>query len=392
MHSELCIKIALYIFAIIGIFWCFVIGFDKIINFDLWQRRIHIGRWKDVDTWQLAVEKKCCQWLANTPVVPKNDSTRLVLFDRLSTNFSNTSIQSWQVAGLILGLNAVAYRFPESVIQKIIDKFNDNEHPDRALLSYALLGCQKQNASVKEFASTTRAIIENHIVPDGTVAYRKHCAHIRFVDTIGLACPFLALDAVMSGDSKELELAEAQIREYCQFLHPDSLLPPHAFNTHNGMPLGVYDWGRGLGWFILGIVECRRTLEKSAYDGDEFYKFLSNLVVQLAEKVITLQHSNGGFAHFLSDTGNITEGSATVLCGLLLEDAYRLTQRQGFHDATDKAINALMKITRRDGTLDMCQGDTKGVGVYSTQFARMPFAQGLCLLLSHRFNEDAQLG
>lgn len=41
-----------------------------------------------------------------------------------------------------------------------------------------------------------------------------------------------------------------------------------------------------------------------------------------------------------------------------------------------------MKATRRDGTIDFAQGDTKGIGSYSQIFDRMPFAQGMGLYLS----------
>ena len=41
-----------------------------------------------------------------------------------------------------------------------------------------------------------------------------------------------------------------------------------------------------------------------------------------------------------------------------------------------------MKATRRDGTRDFAQGDTKGIGSYSQIFDRMPFAQGMGLYLS----------
>ena len=47
-----------------------------------------------------------------------------------------------------------------------------------------------------------------------------------------------------------------------------------------------------------------------------------------------------------------------------------------------KIEKALMKATRRDGTIDFAQGDTKGIGSYSQIFDRMPFAQGMGLYLS----------
>ena len=39
----------------------------------------------------------------------------------------------------------------------------------------------------------------------------------------------------------------------------------------------------------------------------------------------------------------------------------------------------LQSVTRRDGTVDFSQGDTKGIGVYSMNFDRLPFTQGFVL-------------
>ena len=40
-----------------------------------------------------------------------------------------------------------------------------------------------------------------------------------------------------------------------------------------------------------------------------------------------------------------------------------------------------MKVTRRNGVIDFCQGDTKGIGLYATTFDLMPFVQGLTIRL-----------
>ena len=38
-----------------------------------------------------------------------------------------------------------------------------------------------------------------------------------------------------------------------------------------------------------------------------------------------------------------------------------------------------MSVTRRDGTIDFSQGDTKDIGVYSMLFEVLPFTQGMVL-------------
>jgi unsaturated rhamnogalacturonyl hydrolase len=45
----------------------------------------------------------------------------------------------------------------------------------------------------------------------------------------------------------------------------------------------------------------------------------------------------------------------------------------------NKAIHYLMKVTRRNGSIDFSQGDTKGIGVHSQEFDILPFTQGFAL-------------
>ena len=45
----------------------------------------------------------------------------------------------------------------------------------------------------------------------------------------------------------------------------------------------------------------------------------------------------------------------------------------------EKSLEKLQSFTRRDGSLDYCQGDTVEVGVFSQRLDIMPFAQGMLL-------------
>jgi len=73
---------------------------------------------------------------------------------------------------------------------------------------------------------------------------------------------------------------------------------------------------------------------------------------------------------------------------LLLLAAYRISGEERFLKAAFRAEKALMGVTRRNGVLDMCQGDTKGIGMYSDVWSLMPFAQGMALRLSVELNGE----
>ncbi|MED0978653.1 hypothetical protein P4T48_03595 [Bacillus paramycoides] len=54
-------------------------------------------------------------------------------------------------------------------------------------------------------------------------------------------------------------------------------------------------------------------------------------------------------------------------------------------ESADKAINYLMKVTRRNGVVDFSQGDTKDIGVYSMLFNILPFTQGFCIRMINSY-------
>lgn len=52
-------------------------------------------------------------------------------------------------------------------------------------------------------------------------------------------------------------------------------------------------------------------------------------------------------------------------------------------ESKDKGLDHLMKVARRNGTIDFSQGDTNGIGVYSQNFDIMPFTQDFTLRASY---------
>ena len=62
-----------------------------------------------------------------------------------------------------------------------------------------------------------------------------------------------------------------------------------------------------------------------------------------------------------------------------------ITGEEKYIIAAKRTIEALMSVTQRNGAIDFCQGDTKGVALYSTRLTVMPFIQGLSVLLATRY-------
>ncbi len=329
-----------------------VAGWDVAAAVSTWQARIGIGRWESRESWQAAIRKRAGKWLERTPAVPRTDNTRYILPDILRGAYKSSAIQDWQTAGLLMGLGKEE---AESYAEKHPDAFKEVTETDTALLAYAL----KEKGALTPSQEDS---IRTRFLPyadAGTIPYRTRRPDVRFVDTVGLVCPFLYATGLE-------ELADRQIGEFDKVLL-DGVFPPHAYRTDTSLPLGVYDWSRGTGWYILGLTESGRNEAR---------------ILKLAEKMLELQRQDGSFGCFLFDSASPSESSGTALAGLLFIQAYRISSDKRYLQAAKGAEKALMRMTRRDGTLDCAQGDTLGIGSYSRRFDRMPFAQGMALRLS----------
>lgn len=350
--------IVLYCIAIITFLFIFV---DIFIHFAEWQSRIHIGKWENRKSWQEAIEKKAESWLWRTPIVRATNQNRLMLLDILRGKFSNTTVQTWQIAGLLLGVHK---RSAEDYVKSKSIVFTQKDLlPEDFLLAYAL---KKQGLLKKDQENNILGSIKE-IKNAGTIYYRPWVKNIRFVDTLGMVLPFL--NACGWDD-----LAKRQIEEFDQALLY-GIFPAHAYDVEKKLSLGVHDWSRGIGWYILGLTEAQDL------------KGNNDRIVRLATALLPLQLDGGGFSSFVFNKRERMESSGTALIGLLFICAYQLSNDKKFLYAAIQAEQALMKATRRNGAIDYCQGDTPGIGYYSNNFSIMPFTQGMALMLSKKLDK-----
>jgi len=345
------------------------IGFDLSLSFYEWQARIHIGRWNNRILWQKAIETKARKWLRCPPTVKLTDNNRWVLYDVLRGKYRNKTIQSWQEAGLLL-----AFGKEESVqyASKKTDSITGDwkkppVHVDEALLAYVL---KKNGVLTTKAEDTILSLLTELKGIQKTIPYRATLPNVRFVDTIGMVVPFLSICG-------KKELASDQIEEYDRARLTGTSIPSHAYDISGNVPLGIYDWARGIGWYILGLVESNADIS------------LNERIVSLAEELLPYQKEGGGFSVMFFNKKAASESSGTALIGLLMVNAYRICSDRRFLDAAFRTERQLMTVTRRTGAIDSCQGDTKGIGYYSMTFTVMPFAQGIALKLSKELNKYA---
>ena len=256
-------------------------------------------------------------------------------------------------------------------IKQAVDKSgNWKQEPkeiDSVILAYSFLNCNWLNHSdLKSLYDTCYQIIQNLIGEDGTIAYRKHNPNYRYVDTIGFICPFLVKYGNQFNNEEALNLAVKQITAYSQFgmLHATKI-PCHTYNINTNLPSGLHGWGRGLGWYAIGLIDSWIAMP----DKSKNKSVLTNEVIAFANVAIEFQNANGGWNWQILNTQSQTDSSTTATLAWFLSNVNEIEEiNLKATIARNKAIDYLKSVTRRNGEIDFSQGDTKSIGVYSIEF------------------------
>ena len=374
------IKIIVFIFLILSII---IFGVD--FYFYMLNRycRYHIGRWNNYDEWLSNVKNISIKWTRKTPVVKMTDNNRLMVIDMINGKYKNNNIQSWQLGGLLLGLCECNDKEAKEAINKLIIKLIDKDgnwvtkptNVDCGLLSYAILKNSKDYKKIKPAMDYSIGIIEKNICEDGMIAYTSDKnVDERYVDTLGFVCPFLQLYYNIYEEEKFSKISLEQINQYNKYglLH-DTYLPNHAYNPKNKLPLGVYGWGRGVAWYVIGLIDTYIEIK----DSDEKLILKQN-IKNVADSYINYQREDGGFGSILQNERTY-DSSATAVLAYFYSRCYEIFENPKYLEVSNKCLQKIKSVTRITGKVDWCQGDTKGIGVHSQTFDIMPFAQGFTL-------------
>lgn len=381
-----------------------IIAIDMIPLLRNWIQRIGIGRFSNVTLWNQAMVNQGSKWLLNTPKIKVTDNTRLIAIDMMKGNYSKTAIQHWQEASLLLGLSEyLKYQDDKDVRKNIVSFLNKKfdrtgqwvEKPtsiDGAILAYAVMKIDFIDAGqFKAAHDYIWELIKEHVGEDGTVEYRKHMKSYRYVDTIGFICPFLVAYGLKYKKDKCIELAIKQIKQYEKYgMLEQHGIPCHVYKVDNKVPLGLYGWGRGLGWYAIGLIDAWDQLPQ----GSKFKPALEESVKKFSKSVIQFQQESGHWNWTVTRPEARADSSTTATLGWFLLRASRISDiSKECLASVDKSFHYLMQVTRRNGAVDFSQGDTKDIGVYSSHFSLLPFTQGFCIRsINYYLNQNKPAG
>ena len=283
------------------------------------------------------------------------------------------------ILGLLESQNADSNAIARKTAQELLDEAGFWKEPpvavDCGMLSYAILKAAEDPQKVRPAMDFARSLIENNINEQGMISYTGGKENPEmYVDTLGLTCAFLALYAKVYGVPSCEETAFVQLQMYHQYgLLEGATLPNHAFNIQTKLPLGVYGWGRGTAWYVIGLMDTYEELTTTSYR-DAVLQW----IVEAAESYISYQRADGGFGAILQ-RANTYDSSATAALAWFYERCYMLLGQEKYWAVSAGCLSKLLKKTRITGAIDECQGDTKGIGVFAQTYDTMPFAQGMAM-------------
>lgn len=341
--------------------------------------RFHIGRWVDQDKWGEAIYKVALTWGYHTPTVKISDNSRYILLDMLQGKYSSHSIQSWQNAAIILG---ILERDREAAV-KIAKQFINEQgewkkapmQVDHGMLAYAILKTCENPAKIRPAMDYLVNLIQKNTDTENWISYTGGVENReRYVDTLGLVCPFLALYARVYHMPQMATLSFVQLELYHRYgLLCDTCLPNHAIDAQTKLPLGVFGWGRGTCWYVLGLVDTYYELE----NGRDRNRVL-DWIAEAAAHYVAFQRPDGGFGSTLQRSSSY-DSSATAALAYFYVVCSQIFPDHEYFVVAQRCLCRLMVATRINGKIDWCQGDTKGIGVFAQTYDVMPFAQGLAL-------------
>lgn len=363
------------ILVLISIISIIVFAVDYIFYLKNRYCRFHIGRW-DRKSWEKAVYKKALKWAKKTPTVKITDNSRYMLLDIIAKRYRSQSIQSWQTAALLLAV----YKKNTDFTQKIINKYiNENGNwknkpsaVDSAMLSYSILKATDNPLLIKPAMDymlnlITESTDENHLI---SYAGGKSNPN-KYVDTLGLVCPFLVCYSKTYNVPEFETLAVEQLGFFHKYaLYNGTSLPNHAINSNTKLPLGVYGWGRGVAWYSIGLIDTYSELSS-----EQNKSALKKWIYEAAENYRSFQNIDGGFGSTFQRSETY-DSSATAVMAYFYLRCYKIFGNNEYYKIANNCLEKLKSVTRITGAIDWCQGDTKDIGIFAQHYDIMPFAQG----------------
>ncbi len=364
-----------------------VLGYDLWDEFYVWLSRIKVGRLSQ-EEWQKKTRKILGDWLRKgAPEVPIRENESVRFIKKINNYGKITSVTYWQDAALLKAASCTEVDYSDEIegfVARYINQATGEwrimpKKIDSSMLGFELLSSKYTDSEkIKPAMDFTAEMLKKADEEYGTVPYNNDVAECRFVDTTGMICPFLMKYAVVYGQDEYIELAMRQIREYREHGVNDRFkIPYHCFKKETFEQLGACGWGRGCGWWAVGLTDSLRSLLEA--DGHNAEKAeLLKLDMELLDAVKGYIYEDGTVSRMLFCKSD-QDSSACAMLAYCYAFIGKLIENEEYKALAVKMRDKLRSVTLRNGVVDFSQGDTHSIGFYSERLCVVPAAQGFAI-------------
>ena len=206
----------------------------------------------------------------------------------------------------------------------------------------------------------------DHRNKDGLILYRKGSTN-QLNDILGMIIPFLVQYYKTTADSNALQIARTQLDFYIEHgVDKETYIPAHGIDMRSSIKTGSINWGRGIGWYLIGLSALHSVTGKYDLELDRIYESLN--------KTRTTDNLFGQFPGSL----NLFDASTSTMflySFSFLEDD-KMTKKD--------ILNLFSPYIDKEGRVVSTSGDTYGLNSYSESFGYSDLSQGILLLLLSR--------
>ncbi len=199
---------------------------------------------------------------------------------------------------------------------------------------------------------------------DGIIRYRPNSEFL-FYDTIGMIIPFLVKYHEITNNTKALSIAKDQMELYIKYgVDKETYIPVHGFHINTKIKVGSANWGRGIGWYLLGLYALHN------YDGS-FNTEYKTIIKQLQN--ISMGENN--WSQFPSTSNDFDASTTTMFLYTMPKKPF----------TKNDILNIFEKFISEKGFILCTSGDTYGFNYYSNSFGKSEMSQGILLLLLNKY-------
>lgn len=369
------LQIGVILLAILGLIFAIVLCIDIQNKLQLRNDKKKLGKWKSNKQWEEKVYECAVKWIDNPPLVPIKDEERFILLDILRKQYKHESVQNWQLAQLIRGVK----KYDESyALSKDSRYYNLKiQEIDEGYLLYQMWSSGLVSLpQIEKQINNVLKVVDKRVRKNGLIEYREGFKNISIVDSAVFICPLLIKYGELKGKDELVELAWYQLDTYYQYAYlPQFGLYAHGYNYETKTPCESIGWGRGTGWYVLGVLYSYNELQDL-----QKKEILYERMIEAANNIMKFQVDDGGWCTELVGQWNY-DSSVTSIFATFLVRIHEITKENKYLDAAKRAMIKLKKMTRQDGAIEFCEGDCHGVGKYSKRYSVSPFTQGMLLEL-----------